>query len=104
MENLTVQLAAELGSAGVRVVCVRPTGMPDSATEHDNLPGRVWRRAAQRLGIEFDVLLEQIGAGTMRGRYVTTQDVAETAAFVASDRASGMTGTVANVTGGAVQD
>ena len=104
VENLTTQLAAELGRDGVRALCLRPNGMPDSARDHDGAPGRMWRRAAQRFGIGIDELLETIGGGTLSGEPVTTEDVAETAAFVASDRAKGLTGTVINVTGGAVAD
>ncbi|WP_083672820.1 SDR family oxidoreductase [Micromonospora sp. CB01531] len=40
----------------------------------------------------------------MLRRALTVAEVAEVAAFLASDRASGMTGTVANVSVGAVQD
>lgn len=104
VEGLATQLAAELGPDGVRSLCLRPTGMPASAREHDSAPGRMWRRAAERFGIGVEELLETIGGGTLRGEPVTTDDVAETAAFVASDRAKGLTGTVINVTGGAVPD
>jgi enoyl-[acyl-carrier-protein] reductase (NADH) len=41
---------------------------------------------------------------TMLKRLPTASDVAETAAFLASDRARAMTGTVANLTGGAIVD
>lgn len=104
VEGLATQLAAELGPDGVRALCVRPTGMPASALDHDSAPGRIWRRAAERFGIGIEELLATIGGGTLRGEPVTTQDVAETAAFVASDRAKGLTGTVINVSGGAVAD
>ncbi|WP_147915948.1 SDR family NAD(P)-dependent oxidoreductase [Ruania zhangjianzhongii] len=104
VEGLATQLAAELGPDGVRSLCLRPTGMPASALEHDSAPGRMWRRAAERFGIGIDELLETIGGGTLSGEPVSTGDVAEAAAFVASDRAKGLTGTVINVTGGAVAD
>ncbi|MCW3840298.1 SDR family oxidoreductase [Micromonospora yasonensis] len=51
-----------------------------------------------------DRLLELVSAGSPLGRALTVAEVAEVAAFLASDRASGMTGTVANVSGGAVPD
>lgn len=104
VEGLTLQLAAELGPDGIRALCLRPTGMPASALEHDSAPGRMWRRAARRFGLGIEELLETIGGGTLRGEPVTTTDVAETAAFAASDRARALTGTVINVTGGAVPD
>ena len=41
---------------------------------------------------------------TLRRRLPTLAEVANVAAFVASDRASAMTGTVANLSGGSVVD
>jgi enoyl-[acyl-carrier-protein] reductase (NADH) len=41
---------------------------------------------------------------THRRRSTTVAEVAETAAFLASDRGSGFTGTVANLTGGLIVD
>jgi NAD(P)-dependent dehydrogenase (short-subunit alcohol dehydrogenase family) len=43
-------------------------------------------------------------AGTLLQRLPTLSDVAETAAFLASDRAGAMTATVVNLTGGALVD
>lgn len=104
VENLARQLAAELGPHGIRVVCLRPTGMPESAARLGSHTREVWSRAAARLGMTLEEMLPQVAAGSPLGRALTVADVAEVAAFVASDRAIGMTGTVANVTGGAVAD
>jgi NAD(P)-dependent dehydrogenase (short-subunit alcohol dehydrogenase family) len=103
VESLTRQLAAELGPHGVRVVCLRPTGIPES-TGLGSHTGQVWSRAAERLGVPLDQLLDLVSAGSALRRALTVAEVAEVAAFLASDRASGMTGTVANVSGGAVVD
>jgi 3-oxoacyl-[acyl-carrier protein] reductase len=54
--------------------------------------------------VSFDELLEGVGDGTAMQRPLTVREVAHVAVFVASDRATGMTGTVANVTAGAVVD
>ena len=48
--------------------------------------------------------MEGLAQSTMSKRLPTLSDVAETAAFLASDRAGAMTGTVANLSGGAVVD
>jgi NAD(P)-dependent dehydrogenase (short-subunit alcohol dehydrogenase family) len=104
VENLARQLAAELGPHGIRVVCLRPTGMPETATRLGSHTREMWTRAAQRLGMTLDEMLPLVAAGSPLGRALTVADVAEVAAFVASDRAAGMTGTVANVTGGAIAD
>jgi 3-oxoacyl-[acyl-carrier protein] reductase len=104
VETLARQLAAELGPDGVRVVCLRLTGIPETATELGSHTRQVWSRAAEHLGVSFDELLEGVGDGTAMQRPLTVREVAHVASFVASDRATGMTGTVANVTAGAVVD
>jgi NAD(P)-dependent dehydrogenase (short-subunit alcohol dehydrogenase family) len=103
VENLSRQLAAELGPHGIRVVCLRPTGMPGTVRLGSHT-GQVWGRAAERLGMTLDQLLELVSAGTALQRPLTVDEVANVAAFAASDLASGLTGTVANVTGGSVLD
>jgi enoyl-[acyl-carrier-protein] reductase (NADH) len=65
---------------------------------------RVWRDAAARLGMSFEEVAEAAGAGSPLGRPLTVARVAEVAAFVASDRASALTGTVLNVSAGSVVD
>ena len=104
VENLSRQLAAELGPAGVRVVCLRPTGMPESARRSGSLTHQTWSRAADQLGLSLEELLEQVGAGTMRRRELAVAEIAEAAALLACDRASALTGTTANVSAGAVVD
>ena len=104
VENLARQLAAELGPQGVRAVCLRPAGMPETAARLGSHTRDVWSRAAHRLGMTLEQMLPQVAAGTPRGRELTVAEVANVAAFLASDHASGMTGTVANVTAGSVPD
>ncbi len=104
VENLSRQLAAELGGSGIRVVCLRPTGMPDTARRPGSNVGRVWARAAERLGISMEQLLEMVAAGSLLERPLDVEELANVAALMASDRASGVTGTVANVSCGAVAD
>ena len=50
---------------------------------------------------EFQAMVEQ---GTLLRRLPTLAEVADTAAFLASDRAGGMTATVANVSAGSISD
>ena len=99
VEALTRGLAAELGRHGVRVVCLRPDGIPETATIDE-----VFELHAQAIGItreEFQTIME---ARTLRGRLPTLAEVANVAAFIASDQASAMTGTVANLSGGTIVD
>lgn len=104
VENLSRQLAAELGPYGVRVVCLRPDGIPETAGKLGSHVRQVWSRAAARLGTTLDQMLEMVAAGNVRKRPLAVAEVAEVAVFLASDRASGMTSTVANVSCGSVVD
>jgi 3-oxoacyl-[acyl-carrier protein] reductase len=87
IEGLSRTLAAELGPQGVRGVCLRPHRIGDSGMDPDP-------RLAQA---EFRAFLENL---TLLKRLPSLDQVAHTAAFLASDRAAAMTGTVANLTGG----
>lgn len=104
VENLSRQLAAELGTDGIRVVCLRPSAVPEAARRLGSLTRDIWARAAARLGVSLEELLDQVAAGSMLRRPLTVAQVAETAAFLASDRADGVTGTTVNVSCGSVVD
>ena len=104
VESFTRQLAAELGPYGIRVVCLRPTGIPETAARLGSHTREVWGRAADRLGVPLEQLLDTIGSGGLLQHPLTVDEVANVAAFMASDRSSGMTATVANVTLGGVVD
>lgn len=101
IEALTKQLAGELGPRGVRVVCLRPDAIPE--TWPDGFRDRVSDagEGAGRTGADAQAYME---GGTLLGRLPTLDEVANAAAFMASDRASAMTGTVANLTCGSVVD
>jgi 3-oxoacyl-[acyl-carrier protein] reductase len=95
IESLTMNLAGELGPHGIRVVCLRAEGLPET--------WRTYTEEAKQFGDlqEFHDLLE---GRTLLRRLPTLAEVGQVAAFVASDRASAMTATVANVTCGSVVD
>ena len=97
VELLLRQLAAEPGASGVRAVCLRLNGIPETATRLGSSTGTTWRDAADRLGISFEELLAGVGQGSPLKRPLTAQEVADVAAFVASDRAGALTATVVNV-------
>lgn len=99
IESLSRDLAAELGPHGVRVVCLRPAGIPETDTI-----GVVFGLHATALGMpreDFQALME---GQTLRRRLQTLAEVANVAAFIASDQASAMTGTVANLSSGSIVD
>jgi NAD(P)-dependent dehydrogenase (short-subunit alcohol dehydrogenase family) len=96
---LTRTLSAELAPHGVRVVCLMPNAMPETGTIREN-----FERYAKATGLtpaEYRARLESM---THLRRLTTLAELANVAAFIASDQASAMTGTVANLTGGAIVD
>ena len=86
VEGLTRTLAAELGSSGVRVLCLRPHRIDETLSVAD-FPGE-----------DVDEFRGFLKGMTLTGTLPTLADVANTAAFLASDHAAAMTGTVVNLT------
>ncbi len=94
IEALTKQLAAELGPQGIRAVCLRLEGIPES---WEGVSTEGW--SAPPTEIEA-----QMKARSLLGRVTTLADVGNAAAFLASDLAGATTGTVFNLTSGTVVD
>lgn len=99
VEALTRTLATELGPQGIRVVCLRPDAIPETETITE-----VFALHAQAIGITREQFLRMAADRTLRKRLPTLREVANAAAFVASDQASAMTGTVVNLSGGTIVD
>jgi NAD(P)-dependent dehydrogenase (short-subunit alcohol dehydrogenase family) len=96
-------LAAELGGQGIRTVCLCPNALPD-AVERSGAR-EVFEGVAQRNGISVREMLEEHGrTATLLGRGPQLAEVAECAAFAASDRAGAMTGAIVNLTCGSLTD
>ena len=98
IEGLTRTLAAELGPHGVRVICLRSAGSPESilGTMSDHADGR-----DQASPQEFIGALEEM---TLLKRMPTLADVGHVAALMASDYANPITGTTTNMTCGTITD
>ena len=99
VEAFSRSLAFEVGPAGIRVVCLRSHAIPETPLIEAN-----FATAAPAAGItpaELRAFLEQ---GTLLKRLPTLAEVADTAAFVASDRAGAMTATVVNLSAGSFAD
>jgi NAD(P)-dependent dehydrogenase (short-subunit alcohol dehydrogenase family) len=99
MESLCRNLSAEVASSGVRVVCLRSTGLPETATIDI-----VFGIHAKVLGITPKQFQELLESRSHTRRSTTLAQLTDAAVIMASDRAGGMTGTVANLTGGEVVD
>jgi NAD(P)-dependent dehydrogenase (short-subunit alcohol dehydrogenase family) len=99
IERLCRQLAGELGPQGIRVVCLRSAGSPDAP-----VVDRVMRHLAQQAGVSREAFEAQLAERTLLKRMPKLAEVADMAVLMASDRASAMTGAVANVTCGETAD
>lgn len=95
LEGYARNLASELGPQGIRVVCMRSAGSPDSA---------VFQGAIREGGPEVAAALQRLVDDTMLRRLPLMQHIAETAAFLASGRAAALTGTTINLTCGTTRD
>jgi NAD(P)-dependent dehydrogenase (short-subunit alcohol dehydrogenase family) len=98
-EALTRDLSAELAPHGVRVVGLRPQGMPETRTIRDAYEPR-----AKATGMTWEQWQELLASRTHPRRLMTVEEMANVAAFMASDKASGMTGTIVNLTMGSLDD
>lgn len=98
-EALTRDLSAELAPHGVRVVGLRPYAMPETGTIRDAFEPR-----ARTMGTTWEQFQEMLAARTHPRRLMTVEEMANVAAFMASDQASGMTGTTVNLTMGRLDD
>jgi NAD(P)-dependent dehydrogenase (short-subunit alcohol dehydrogenase family) len=98
-EALTRHLSAELAPHGIRVVGLRPQGMPETRTIRDAFEPR-----AKATGMTWEQWQDLLASRTHPRRLMTVEEMAGTAAFLASDRASGMTGTTVNLTMGSLDD
>jgi NAD(P)-dependent dehydrogenase (short-subunit alcohol dehydrogenase family) len=99
LEALTRDLSAELAPHGVRVVGLRPQAMPETDTIREAFEPR-----AAASGVSWEQWQQRLAGRTHGQRLMTLAELASVAAFVASDRASGLTGTTVNLTMGSLDD
>ena len=98
-EALTRQLSAELAPHGIRVVGLRPQGIPGTGSLQEAFEPR-----AKASGMTLEQF-QALGASRTHPRRLSTlAELANVAVFVASDRASGMTGTTVNLSMGSLDD
>jgi len=99
VESLAENLAVEVSPAGVRAVCLRTTANADSRTIQHTI-----ETLAAKMNVPKDQMLAGMANLNFLKRPASTADTAKAAAFLASDRARMMTGTVVNSTAGAAAD
>src|SRR5919206_3751852 len=97
MEALTRGLSAELAPQGIRVVGLRPQAMPETDTIKEAFEPR-----AKASGMSWEQWQEFLARRTHPRRLMALEELANMAVFMASDKASGMTGTIVNLTMGSL--
>jgi NAD(P)-dependent dehydrogenase (short-subunit alcohol dehydrogenase family) len=98
-EALTRYLSLELAPQGIRVVGLQPHGMPESKTIKE-----IFESRAKTHGITWDQFGGYLAGMNHPKRFMTLPEMANVAAFLASDKASVMMGTTVNMTMGALDD
>jgi 3-oxoacyl-[acyl-carrier protein] reductase len=91
IEAFSKNLAAELGTSGVRVVNIRSAGSPDS---------KPFREALEQGGENVRGFVEKLKADTMLKDLPLMEDIANAAVFLASDLAGKITGVTLDITAG----
>ena len=98
-EALTRDLSVELAPMGIRVVGLRPYAMPETSTIKDAFEPR-----ARASGMTWEQWQEMLASRTHPRRLMSLEEMANVAVFLASDKASGMTGSTMNLTMGRLDD
>ncbi|HSY44317.1 MAG TPA: SDR family oxidoreductase [Candidatus Acidoferrum sp.] len=98
-DALTRDLSAELAPQGIRVVGLRPHGMPETNTMKE-----AFEIKAKALGMTWEKFQGFLANWSHPRRIMTLAEMANMAVFMVSDGASGMTGTTVNLTMGGVAD
>jgi NAD(P)-dependent dehydrogenase (short-subunit alcohol dehydrogenase family) len=99
VEALTRNLSAELAPQGIRVVGLRPQGIPETSRIRESFEGY-----AKSSGMSWQQFQGTLASRTHTRRLSTLAEVTDTAVFLASDKASGMTGTIVNLSMGSLDD
>jgi NAD(P)-dependent dehydrogenase (short-subunit alcohol dehydrogenase family) len=98
-EALIREFSAELAPHGIRVVGLRPQGIGET-----DLLKEAFEARAKAAGMTLEQF-QQLGASRTHTRRLSTlADVANMAVLMASDQASGMTGTTVNLSMGSLDD
>ena len=102
IETFSRILAGELGPSGIRVICLRPHAIPETvATSHVR---ELFNGFAERTDSTVEDWLAGHARSATLKRLPALAEVADYAAFVASDRAGAMTGAIANLSAGFLVD
>jgi NAD(P)-dependent dehydrogenase (short-subunit alcohol dehydrogenase family) len=98
-EALSRYLSVELAPQGIRVLCLQPHAMPETETLRE-----IFEIRAKTASLTWEQFTGYLAGATHPKRVMTLAEVANVAAFMASDKASGMMGTTVNLTMGALDN
>lgn len=98
-DQLTRDLSLELAPQGIRVIGLRPHGIPASNTMRE-----VFAVKGEPAGATWEQFQAALASSAHTRRVMSINELANAAAFAASDGASAMTGMTLNLTMGAVPD
>ena len=99
IETFMENLAVEVGPAGVRAVCLRTTANTDSRTIQETMDV-----LARHMKISKEQMVAKMADLNFLKTPASVRDTAKAVAFLASDEARMLTGTVVNATAGAALD
>ena len=99
LEALCREFSAELASRGIRAVCLRTTGLPETPTMDV-----VFGIHGRALGIPPEAFRKFLEMRTHTQRSTTLTELTGAAVLLASDLARGFTGSVLNLTAGETAD
>jgi NAD(P)-dependent dehydrogenase (short-subunit alcohol dehydrogenase family) len=99
IEALTRELSVELAPQGIRVIGVRPQGIPETSRIKES-----FELYAKASGMTWEHFHEMLANRTHTRRLSTLNEVASVMSFMASDQASGLTGTIINLSMGSLDD
>ncbi len=97
-EALTRDLSYEFAPQGIRVVGLRPHGIPETSTMTEVFDTKA------KAAMTWEQFQGYLASTTHTRRVMRLSEVANMAVFMASDQASGMTGTTVNLTMGSLDD
>ena len=99
VEALTRGLSSELAPQGIRVVGLRAQAIPETSRIKES-----FELYAKASGMTWEQFHELLAGRTHTRRLSTLEELANIAVFMSSDKASGMTGTIVNLTMGSLDD
>ena len=92
--GFTQTLSMEVGGHNIRVNCIAPGAVAGERIEN------VIRARSEALGVSYEEASKQATSRASLGRFVTSEEIASTAVFLASDESSGITGQTISVDAG----